>query len=332
MAEWFDDAIAKDPFDPAALAARNRALPETDEDPIIPTLEEATQSKNTWFNRLPRNIGVSMYKAAVNTIKTGADLINAPGDIASEAVGLPVNIFTPIAGAAGGLPTIVLSKEFGAAADQFGDELTENNTLSDDIIQGVAQFAIPYMGYLRAFGGYQAGAAAMNVAKTAAAETAVSSTAFDPHDGRMADLLEMGRQSEGKFGNLLRQVAPDGSLVNDYINWMTDRDDEGKWEGRFKNSVDNLVTSGVLGTVLKTAATGFKGVRRIAAEPMKVGPAAQRGSVGVEPLPSADDLTDIERARALKNTEVVEGGEHVVLEGDTLNQTGNVTPLRPKKE
>lgn len=332
MAEWYDDAIAKDPFDPKALAARTLSLPKTEEDPVIPALEEAEKSKGTWFTRLPRNVGVGMYKAAINTIKTGADLVNAPGEIASEAMGLPVNVFSAPAGAVAGLPMVAFSKDFADAAGQFGDELTENNTLSDDIIQGVAQFAIPYMGYLRAFGGYQAGAMLMNVAKTAGAETAASATAFDPHDGRMADLLEMGRQSEGKFGNLMRAVSPDGSLANHYINWMTEREGEGEWEGRFKNSVDNLVTTAALGSLFKTAATAFKGVRRIAAEPMKVGADAQRGSVGVEPLPSADDLTDIERARALKNTEVVEGGEHIVLEGDTLNQTGNVTPIRPKKE
>lgn len=298
MADWFDDAIAKDPFDPAALAARNRALPETDEDPMVTEIKRAVDAgmNKNWFSRMPRSIGIGAYKAALNMIKTGADIADAPSEVATEATGSSVDVRPlTIAGMFAANPALIplahvaFSKPFTDAADQFGDEMTANNTIGDDIVQGVAQFAIPFAGYLRAFGGIQAGATAMNVAKTAGAETAAVTTAFDPHDGRMADLLEMGRQSEGKFGDLLRKVSPDGSLVNSYINWMISREGEGEWEGRFKNAVDSLVATATLGSVLKAAGTSFKAVRQVAAEPMKVGPAAQRGSIGFENVQISED-------------------------------------------
>ena len=47
----------------------------------------------------------------------------------------------------------------------------------------------------------------------------------------------------------------------------------------------------------------------------------------------SDELTDIERARALKNTEVEEiDGEHIVLEGDDLNTDAEIVPIDKDKK
>ena len=321
--QWFDTVLQEDPLNPEAMAARTRSMSGRDGDEFIAGIQKAVDTgvNKNWFSRMPRNIGVGLYKAALNTIETGVDIVDAvatSGEQSQAAVeGLPA-------------PSPVASfPEFFESAHRFGNELTANNTLGDDITQGVAQFAIPFAAYTRALGGFQAGQTALNVARAAGAEMLTSVTALAPQEGRMADLLELGRQSEGKFGELLRSIAPDGSLANTYINWMTDRENEGKWEGRFKNAVDSLVASVAVGAVVKAGAIGIRAAKKIAAEPMKVGPAAQRGSVGVEP--PVDELTDIERARALKNTVVEEGGEHVVLEGDALNQNAVVITLRPKE-
>lgn len=260
--------------DPARLTAQRKEAVAQEENPMVAELQKAVDAgmNKNWWSRLPKNIGVGVYKAALNTIETGKDIYDAVGtsgaDAQAKIEGLPL------------IPPMNTAPEFFEAAHKFSDEWTANNTLGDDITQGIAQFALPFAAYMRAAGGFQAGATALNVVKGVVAETAATATAFDPHDGRFADLVQLGRESEGRFGELLRKVSPDGSLVNQYINWMTDRENEGEWEGRFKNSVDSLITSGAIGGVLKGAAIGFRAAKKIASDPMKVGRAAQTGSIG----------------------------------------------------
>lgn len=319
-----------DPYDLETANSRFAAASEADSDKgFFDAINNAAKAEQagalapTWTGNLPKNLAVGAYKAALNTIETGVDLaeLSVPGtDGAVPAI-------PPLA------PARLISElapEFFESAHSLANEWTANNTLGDDITQGVAQFAIPFAAYMRAAGGFQAGQTMLNVTKAAGAEAAAAGTAFEPHEGRLADLVQLGRESEGRFGELLRKVSPDGSLLNSYINYITDRENEGEWEGRFKNAVDSLAGSAAIAGVLKGAAVGFRSARKIAAEPAKVGRAAQRGSIGTEPpKPPTDELNDIERARALKNTVVEEvPGEHIVLEGDTLNTNAEVIPIR----
>jgi hypothetical protein len=101
-----------------------------------------------------------------------------------------------------------------------------------------------------------------NLVPTVAAEAVTGALAMEPHGGRMADLVELGRQSETRFGELLREAAPDDSLMNHYLNWMTaGKDTESETEARFKNAVDNVVGVGALNGLFKTAGVTFRASR-----------------------------------------------------------------------
>lgn len=317
-----------DLLNPEALAAQTLAQDDGSSDDFWSKVGAARQTagqaqQDNWFARTPKNIGIGAYKAALSTIEFGSDLADA---VVSDAVGQSAVPVKPPPSIREFVPG------FFEAAHAFADEATANNTVSDGIVQGVSQFALPFAGYMRAVGALTGIGPLAKVAQIAIAEAITSGTAFDPHDGRMADLLQMGQDAEGKFGDLMRKVAPDGSLTNAYIDYMTNREDEGEWEGRFKNVVDNAAVSAALGGILTAGATGFRVARQAATAPMKVGPASQVGAVGADLSGvGADGLTDIERARALKDTVVTEGGEHVTLEGDTLNQLAEVVTLKPKE-
>jgi hypothetical protein len=271
-------ADPNDPFDPVAATARFNTLADSDGEasPMVAKLQETAKASpdTSWWSRLPKNIGAGLYKAALNTIETGADVV----DTISEGTDSAVKKIADTPDIPKPIPVREMFPDFFNAANEFGASLSKDNTLSDDIVQGIAQFAIPFAAYARAIGGFKAGQTAMNVGKAVAAEAATAATAFSAHEGRFADLVQMGRESEGKFGELLRKLSPDGSLTNNYINWMTSREDEGEWEGRFKNAVDSVATTGVVGAVLKGAAVGFRAAKQIAADPIKVGPKAQRGA------------------------------------------------------
>lgn len=309
MADPFEDL-----YDVDAAVARTNAAGEAESDKgffdVINNAVKAEQEAAlapSWVGSLPRNLSVGAFKAALNTLETGADLaeLDVPGtDVPAIPPLAPARYISDVA------------PDFFESANQLVNEWNEGNKLSDDIVQGVTQFAVPFGAYMRVLGGFKAGQTVANVAKAAGAETVAAGSAFAPQEGRLADLLKLGRESEGRFGELLRSISPDGSLVNSYINMMTDRENEGEWEGRFKNAIDSLAGSAAVAGLLKGAATGFKAAREIASHPPKVGADAQRGAIG--------DLNDIERARALRDTEVEEGGEHIVLEGDTLNTNAEV--------
>jgi hypothetical protein len=132
-------------------------------------------------------------------------------------------------------------------------------TLSDNIIQGVAQLAIPFAGYSRALSVFH-GAANMF-----AAGALTDATALAPHDMRMADLFALGRTTEGKLGDALNQLSPDGSALNAYISYLSDRKNESEAEGRFKNVLDgfgvNSITTPLLAAAAVVLKQGVRGVR-----------------------------------------------------------------------
>jgi hypothetical protein len=70
---------------------------------------------------------------------------------------------------------------------------------------------------------------------------------------------------KGRLGDALNTIAPDGSLVNAYINYMTDRSDEGEAEGRFKNVLDQLLLSASGAALIKSGALAMKAGRNLPA-------------------------------------------------------------------
>jgi hypothetical protein len=216
---------------------------------------------------VPYNVGLGAYKAALNIIETGADLFDAAaaGGSAQEHAAAKLVGATPTP-----KPPSVreLFPGFFENAHAFADASTADNKVSDDIVQGVAQFALPFAGFLKLAGGLKGASTAAKLARAAAAEGVASAAAFDPEEGRVADLVKLGMESEGRFGDLLRKVAPDGSLLNQYIDYMTSRGGS-RIEGRYKNAVDSLVTSAALGGILKSAAISFRTARKLTAKPIR---------------------------------------------------------------
>lgn len=221
----------------------------------------------------PKNIGVGAYRALVSTVDTASDLagaavegvVNAPteqlqraakvkGDAQGEAKAQEMMVDIPSLSEA--------FPDFMKSVYAIADEQSEGNRMEDDILQGVTQFTLPFLGYLKAFGGIDKASKVAAVAKVAGAEAITAGSAFTPHEGRFADLVRMGQQMENRFGDVLRKVAPDGSLANRYIDWMTNREGEGKWEGRFKNSVDSLATTAAIAGVVKAAGKTYRSASR----------------------------------------------------------------------
>jgi predicted GNAT family acetyltransferase len=216
-----------------------------------------------WVKRLPKNVGLGMLDAAVNTANFVNDALDTAGDHLSPEDKSPAAL----------RDKAELDYQDAAYAQAKGlvdpevayrgwrDTLRSDDHLSDSLTQGVAQFAIPFMAWSRAAGVANAGSKLATVTRASAAEAATLATAYAPHDPRIADLAELGRHSEGRLGDALRTISPDGSLVNDYINYMTERDGETAMEGRFKNTIDGLVGSAATAALLKTGATALKAAR-----------------------------------------------------------------------
>jgi hypothetical protein len=171
------------------------------------------------------------------------------------------------------------------AVMSFRDFLAQGSDTPDQITQGIAQFALPMLGWSKLLGGLRGASTLGTIARTAAAESATVATVADPQGMRAADLVQMGKSVEGKLGDSLNAIAPDGSALNAYIDYMTDRSDEGAVEGRFKNVIDNLGLSAAAGAVLKTGATTIKfahGLPEYIAENAgrsRVGRSAQEGHI-----------------------------------------------------
>lgn len=250
----------------------------------------------TFAMNLPKNVGIGGYKALVNTLDTVAEVAQNVGNPAGAAV------TKAVAGEEAReqfFPT--LSEEYPelmGAVRNFTSEWERNDTLADDITQGVSQFTLPFMGWLKLLRGAGAATKASTVARAATAEGTTAGSAFDPHDGRVADLLELGRESDTRFGELMRKVSPDGSLMNAYIDYMTDRENEGEAEGRFKNVVDALGSSAAVAGLIKGAGIAKKTGRQIL-EDMGTGggpgPRYQRGMVNFHGSPHDFDQFKLDR-------------------------------------
>lgn len=246
-----------------------------------------------WIRKLPKNITGGAFKAAINTIDLASEL-PTPAALGASVGGAVKKAVTE-----GEAPTVESLKpkplsetmpELWKSLNEFHDAHLGADNAVDEITQGVAQFAIPFTGWAKAAGVAKGASFLSNVGRVAGAEAITVGSAFDPHEGRFADLIEMGRQSESKLGDVLRRMTPDGSAANAYIQWMTDRENEGRWEGRFKNIVDNAAVSAVTGGLLMTAVKSFKRIRAgFEAPPAKsvetpvAEPVAPKSTVAVHP-------------------------------------------------
>ena len=155
----------------------------------------------------------------------------------------------------------------------FRDALAvKDPSLQDNLIKGAGQFLPSFLVLSRVIGGIGGlaklagepatglGANAVKygakLTQFAAADAATSATVNAPHDPRLADAVSLMMHSEGQFGNLLREVAPDG--VQHFINYLADHENEGEAEGRWKNVVDGWGAGAALNGVLRTGGSVLK--------------------------------------------------------------------------
>jgi len=163
------------------------------------------------------------------------------------------------------------------ARAEAGRQGAGEDSLAGNLTEGTVQFMVPFSMALKAMGGLQAGATAANIAKGAAAESVTMFGAFDPHAGRFADLM--------------RAVSPDGLAANRYIDYLTNRENEGEFEGRFKNVVDSLSGSAAVAGALKVGGTTLRAAHLAATTPSPTKLQAQRGSMSLKTLPAkAEEL------------------------------------------
>jgi hypothetical protein len=160
---------------------------------------------------------------------------------------------------------------------EAGRQLAGEDSLAGNLTEGAVQFMVPFSMALKTMGGLQAGATAANIAKGAAAEAVTMFGAFDPHAGRFADLV--------------RAVSPDGLAANRYIDYLTNRENEGELEGRFKNVVDSLSGSAAVAGALKVGGTTLRAAHLAATTPSPTKLQAQRGSMSLKTLPESGTAT-----------------------------------------
>lgn len=159
----------------------------------------------------------------------------------------------------------------------------QDPSLLNSLTQSAAQLAVPYMGFSRALSGMHA------VAQLATAGALTDASALGPHDMRMADMLALLRHTQGKLGDTLRTLAPDGSAQNAYINYLADRTNESEAEGRFKNVLDgfgvNLIATPLIHSAAVVMKQGYAGLRYmidngVGSSGGMVSPASQAGRIG----------------------------------------------------
>lgn len=234
-----------------------------------------------WVAKLPKNVSVGLIDAAVNTADAIKAFASAAADSWEPAVGSSVPKKEPEEE-----PVAPPSPIYDAAKQSvmaFRDYMAQGSETPDEITQVISQYAIPFMGYSKFIGGLHGATTAGTIARAGAAEALTASTVLGPHDPRAADILQLGKHVEGKFGDAMNTIAPDGSLMNSYIDYMTDRENEGEAEGRFKNVVDNLALSAAAAALIKTTAMTLKGgyaTAKYALENAGTGPVA--GSKGAQ--------------------------------------------------
>lgn len=118
-------------------------------------------------------------------------------------------------------------------------EVSANETTAGKVARSVAQFVLPFTGYLKAT--KAAGLAKAGMAtRGAVAGAATDATAFDPHEKRVSNfLLEISDSDPVIGGALFNYLAADPS--------------DSKAEGRFKNALEGTLIGGGIELTLRTA-------------------------------------------------------------------------------
>ena len=180
-----------------------------------------------------------------------------------SAVPAPTTAPAPLAGPTWNDAPIkdALTRLRDEARAEAGRQGVGEDSLAGNLTEGTVQFMVPFSMALKTMGGFKAGATAANIGKGLAAESVTMFGAFDPHAGRFADLV--------------RAVSPDGLAANRYIDWLTSRENEGEFEGRFKNVVDNAAGSAAIAGTLAAGGAALRTIHKSVNAPAAPKPAPE---------------------------------------------------------
>lgn len=211
-----------------------------------------------WFTDLPQNVGTGLLQAAVNTADAAHSAwkwVNEGEKDAAAKVGL-----TSQDQEAHEIPTPEYSEVRGHVQDFINNTLAvKNPTVSDNVTQGMARFAVPFLGWSKAVSAVGGASKLAGVGRLLFSEGATAATTQGPQDGRFAEMVDLGRHTEGKFGQALQAISPDGSALNAYLDYMTNRTNEGEAEGRLKNVIDTWTQGALVSPLMMTGARMLKG-------------------------------------------------------------------------
>jgi len=136
-----------------------------------------------------------------------------------------------------------IAPEFMGEAQKLRDQISLYAPERSDVItQKALQFAIPFMGTLRAMGVTAQTPKAAKVMGAVAADAVTSWNVWAPDEGRFADLL--------------REVAPNESMVPAFVDFLASDPTDTQADARLKNVLDSgLVGAGLAGFLKASAAT-----------------------------------------------------------------------------
>lgn len=252
---------------------------------------------SAWFERLPKNASIGLLDAAIATahrIGAVATAAVTPGEDLDAAAKTGSLLPVPVKPEA---PAWM--RETDTAVANFRDSLIAGSGTSDDIAQGLTQFMVPFLGWSKYLGVADRASKLGKVGMGVVAESAAVSHAFEAHGGRMADLVQLGKHSEGLLGRALNTLAPDGSAISAFINYMTDRENESESAGVLKNIIDNFAASAVIGGLFFVGAKGLKAGHKFLQDPApaSVVPPAEVAPARAEPAPKNPDLDVIDNVQ-----------------------------------
>ena len=269
----------------ASLEAIDKAAQQDAEESFTSTLREnavgmvaKAAPSIRWMFNLPRNVGVGTLDAVLET----ADFLDdasagAAANVAEKEKNGPPSSAPPIKPPS---TAPLIPQEWRDALTEFRGVLTDDSSTGDVVTQKIAQFAVPFTGWSKMVGGLRGASTLSTVGKVVGAESATVASAFDPEEGRMADLIQQGRQLEGRLGDALRFAAPDGSATNAFIEYLASREGDTEAEGRFKNVVDNLGMTAAFAAVFKAGVTGLRAGRAVMDDPNRLVSAHWAGKFG----------------------------------------------------
>ncbi|MGO9304164.1 MAG: hypothetical protein ACLP3R_10755 [Candidatus Korobacteraceae bacterium] len=223
-----------------------------------------------WAMNLPQNIGTALIDDAVNTADTFhsitgwmdqhrghivEDARNAAVDATSNAMTSASNaasrgIYAAVGQKAPAFlapapfePTLEKPDPVDPVYDHVRDTVmnlrdhlaVQDPNAADEATQSILRVGIPALGWSRFLSGIGVASKIWKAVGTDALTGGVSQGAHDP---RFADMVALGRHTEGKYIDALGTADPTGGLLNHYINFMTDRSNESEVEGRLKGALD----------------------------------------------------------------------------------------------